>query len=263
MNILFIADIFGRPGRQILKNRLPALLTELAVDVCIANCENSAAGLGVTEKTADDLFNSGVDVLTGGNHLWDKKEVLGYLAIENRILKPANYPSRALGNRYFCKTLPNNQKIAILTLTGQAFMPPANSPFQVMEELLPELQKQSDYILVDFHAEATAEKRAFGLYFDGRVNVVIGTHTHVQTADEEILPAGTAYITDAGMTGPHHSVIGTKKEIIFEKFLTGMPVRYEVAEKGKQLNAVFISLDETTGKALQITRIKEKFPDNG
>jgi|SRR5690554_719052 len=258
MNLLFIADVFGRPGRQIVKNLLPDLLSQLSVDVCIANCENSAAGLGVTEKIADELFNAGIDVLTGGNHLWDKKEVLQYLSIEPRILKPANYPPRALGNRYFIKTLPKNQKLAILTLCGQAFMGPANSPFLEMEKLLPELQQKSDYIFVDFHAEATAEKRTFGHYFDGKVNAVIGTHTHIQTADEEILQGGTAYLTDAGMTGPHDSVIGIKKEIIFEKTMTGMPSKYEVAEDGKQFNGVFISFDEQTGRATEIKRIKEK-----
>jgi len=261
MNILFVADVFGRPGRQVVKNRLPELKTELAIDVCIANCENSASGLGITEKTADELFNAGIDVLTGGNHLWDKKEVLDYLAIENRILKPANYPPKALGSQYFIKTLPNDQKLAIITLCGQAFMSPANSPLLVMEEMLPILKEQSDFIFVDFHAEATAEKRAFGLYFDGQISAVVGTHTHVQTADEEILPGGTAYITDAGMTGPHYSVIGMKKEIIFEKMITGMPFKYEVADRGKQLNAVFISVDEKTGKATKIERIREKISD--
>lgn len=261
MNILFIADVFGRPGRQVVKSRLPGLLTELNIDVCIANCENSASGLGVTEKTADELFNSGIDVLTGGNHLWDKKEALNYLAIENRILKPANYPPRALGSKFFIKNLPNKQKLAIVNLCGQAFMGPANSPFQTLEEMLPQLKQQSDFIFVDFHAEATAEKRAFGLYFDGQVSAVIGTHTHIQTADEEILPGGTAYITDAGMTGPHHSVIGIKKEIIFEKMITGMPLKYEVAERGKQLNAVFITIDEKTGRATEIIRIREKISD--
>lgn len=262
MNILFIADIFGKPGRQIVKNRLPQLRLELAVDVCIANCENSASGLGITEKTADELFNSGIDVLTGGNHLWDKKEVLSYLSIENRIVKPANYPPKAVGNPYFFKTLPHNRKLAIVTLCGQAFMGTASSPFLVMEEMLPDLKREADYIFVDFHAEATAEKRAFGLYFDGKVSAVIGTHTHIQTADEEILPNGTAYITDAGMTGPHYSVIGVKKEIIFEKILTGMPAKYEVADKGKQLNGVFITVDEGTGKATKIARIKERIKDN-
>jgi hypothetical protein len=263
MNILFIGDIFGRPGRNVVKNRLPELKKELAVDVCVANCENSAAGLGITEKTADDVFNAGVDVITGGNHLWDKKEVFAYLAIEKRILKPVNFPPKSLGNSFFCKNLPNGKKLAVLTLCGQAFMNPVNSPFLTLEEILPTLKEAADYILVDFHAEATAEKRAFGLYFDGVVNIIVGTHTHIQTADEEILPGGTAYITDVGMTGPHNSVIGIKKEIIFEKIMTGMPVRYEVAERGKQLNAVFITLDEQSGKATKITRIKEFFSDNG
>ncbi|MFA5499062.1 MAG: TIGR00282 family metallophosphoesterase [Candidatus Cloacimonadia bacterium] len=257
MNILFIADVFGNPGRQIVKRRVPQLREELKIDVCIANCENSAAGKGVTEKTADDLFNAGVDVLTSGNHLWDKKEVYDYLAIEKRITKPLNYPPKALGNPYFVKTLPSGKKMAIVTLIGQAFMSAAMSPFLVLDEMLPELKKEADFVFVDFHAEATAEKRAFGYYFDGRVQAVVGTHTHIQTADEEILPKGTAYITDAGMTGPHDSVIGIKKEIIFEKMITGMPCRYDVADGGKQFNGVFIEVDENTGKAVQIKRIKE------
>lgn len=259
MNVLFIADVFGSPGRQVIKRRLPELREELKIDVCIANCENSASGKGVTEKTADDLFNAGIDVLTGGNHLWDKREVYEYLAIEKRIVKPANYPPNSLGNPYFVKSLPSGKKMAVVTLIGQAFMSTAISPFLALEQMLPELKKSADFVFVDFHAEATAEKKAFGLYFDGKVQAIIGTHTHVQTADEQILPKGTAYITDAGMTGPHDSVIGIKKEIIFEKMFTGMPCRYDVAEGGKELNAVFIEIDEATGRATSIKRIKELF----
>ncbi len=258
MKILFVADIFGRPGRTVVKRLLPDMIEAMKIDVCIGNCENSASGRGVTEKVAAELFNSGFDVLTGGNHLWDKREVYKYLEIEPRILKPANYPPKAIGNTIFYKNLTNGKKLAVLSLCGQVFMGTADSPFTIMEELLPILKKETNMIFVDLHAEATAEKRAFGLYFAGKISAVIGTHTHIQTADEEILPGGTAYITDAGMTGPHDSVIGVNKEIIFERMTTGMPFRAEVAESGRQLNAVAIEIDENTGAALSIERIRVK-----
>ncbi len=258
MNILFIADIFGKPGRNIIKQRVKPLISSYDIDVCIANCENAASGKGITEKIAEDLFDAGVDVLTGGNHLWDRKEVYDYLAIENRILKPANYPLKSIGNRYFIKTCSDGHKLAIITLTGQAFMNTGDSPFNILDELLPELKKETKCVFVDFHAESTAEKRAFGFYFDGRVSAVIGTHTHIQTADEEILPLGTAYMTDAGMTGPHNSVIGVIKEIAISKFLTGMPKKFEVADQGLQLNGIYIKLNPVNGKAVQLERIRAK-----
>lgn len=258
MNILFIADIFGRPGRSIVKKRVKNLISVLNIDICIANCENTASGKGITEKTAADLFDAGIDVLTGGNHLWDRKDSFNYIALEKRIVKPANYPPGAVGNPYFFKSGSNGNKLAIITLTGQAFMNVGDSPFTTLEKTLPLLTKQTKCILVDFHAESTAEKRAFGHYFDGKVSAVIGTHTHIQTADEEILPKGTAYITDAGMTGPHNSVIGITKEIAIGKFLTGMPNKFEVAETGLQLNGVYIKLNPQSGKAVHIERIREK-----
>jgi len=258
MNILFVADVFGRPGRSIVKKRIKGLKAEMNIDICIANCENAAAGKGITEKTAAELFDSGIHILTGGNHLWDRKESFDYLAVENRILKPANYPPQSIGNCFFYKTTESGHKLAILCLTGQSYMNFGDSPFTVLDQLLPILKKETNCIFVDFHAESTAEKRAFGYYFDGKVSAVIGTHTHIQTADEEILPKGTAYITDAGMTGPHNSVIGIVKEIACRRFVTGMPSKFEVAENGLELNGVVVKVNDNSGKATSIERIKEK-----
>lgn len=257
-NLLFLGDVFGRPGRVILKTYLKDLKEKYSVDLCVINGENLASGRGITEKIAAEVFNYGVDVITSGNHLWDKKEGLDYIAVETRIVKPLNYPVKAFGNPYFVKTLSNDRKMAILSLSGQAFMGPVNSPFETLEKILPEIKEITCNIFVDFHAEATAEKRTMCLYFDGEVTAIVGTHTHIQTADEEILANGTAYITDAGMTGPHDSVIGIKKEIIFEKTITGMPLRYEIATGGLEINGVLITFNETDGKALSIKRIKEK-----
>ena len=261
MNVLFIGDIFGKPGRYIIQNYLPGIIEELGIDICVANGENVAGGKGITEKTAGKLFDAGIDVFTGGNHLWDKKDSLEYIASEKRILKPINYPSAALGARYFIKTISEKNKLAIVSLIGQAFIASVNSPLFALEKILTELSMQTNKIIIDFHAEATAEKRALGLYFDGKISAFLGTHTHIQTADEEILPRGTGYITDVGMTGPHDSVIGIKKEIIFEKIKTGMPQRYETAKKGLQLNAVFLKIDDNTGKTVEIKRLKRKYND--
>ncbi len=257
MNILFIGDIFGEPGRRVIKDHLPGLKEEFQIDICIANGENVAHGKGITEKTASELFDSGIDVFTSGNHLWDRRESIEYLKIEKRIVKPLNYPDGAIGFKSYIKEI-NNKKIAIVTLVGQAFMWSANSPFTTLDEFLPELKKETDNILVDIHAEATAEKRALGYYFDGRVSAVIGTHTHIQTADEEILPSGTAYITDVGMTGPHDSVIGMDKNVVLKKLVTCMPQKFIVASEGLQINAVFIKLNDKDGKALKIQRIRRK-----
>lgn len=256
MNILFIGDIFGKPGRQIITNFLPKLISEFNIDICIANGENVAQGRGITQKTAEPLFEAGIDVFTSGNHLWDKKESLEFIKYEERILKPLNYPDKAPGNKYYLCRTSDGKTLCVLTLCAQAFMPPANSPFQIFDEYLPILRKETNNIFIDFHGEATAEKRAMGFFVDGKVSALIGTHTHIQTADEEILPNGTAYITDVGMTGPHDSVIGVDKKIILEKMTSGVPKRYEVSKQGLQINAVVIKVDEKTGKALEITRLK-------
>ena len=257
MNILFIGDIFASAGRRVTQAKVHELRERYNIDLCIANCENAASGRGITEKIAADLFNQEIDVLTGGNHLWDRKESFSYLKIERRIVKPANYPKKAIGFDYFISTTAKG-KVAIINLCGQSFMNVANSPFVTLENLIKEVKNKSDYIFVDFHAEATAEKRSFGFYFDGQVSAIVGTHTHIQTADEEILPKGTAYITDVGMTGSHDSVIGIKKEIIIEKMMTGMPNRYEPSKGGLMINAVVIEFNDQTKKAEKIFRIREK-----
>jgi hypothetical protein len=255
MNVLFIGDIYGRPGRKIIEEYLPSLKNEMAIDVCIANCENAASGNGITEKIITQLIDSGIDAFTSGNHLWDNKDSLTYLQTEKRITKPLNYSQKSFGSSYYVIGS-NSMKCAILTLAGQAFMPPANSPFEQVDQIIPEISAITNCIIVDFHAEATAEKKALAFYLDGRVSCVLGTHTHVQTADEQILKQGTGYITDVGMTGPHDSVIGVKKDIILEKILTGMPKRYEVAESGLEINAVFLQIDAQSGKTLKIERVK-------
>jgi hypothetical protein len=259
MNLIFLGDIFGKPGRNLVRNQLPGILEEFEARFCIANIENIAQGRGITEKTAAVLFDAGIDAFTSGNHLWDRRESLEYLKIEPRITKPLNFPEPALGARY-CVVEKQGVKLALLTLCGQAFMGPADSIFTTFDKIYPEIRALTPNILVDFHAEATAEKRAFAHYCAGKVTAVLGTHTHIQTADEELIN-DTAYITDAGMTGPHDSVIGIKKEIILEKMTSGMPKRYEVANKGLQINGVAIDFDEKTGRANKINRIKRKYDD--
>ncbi|HNX00564.1 MAG TPA: TIGR00282 family metallophosphoesterase [Candidatus Cloacimonadota bacterium] len=257
MRILFLGDIFGKPGRTIAQDYVPYYRKEYGIDLCIANCENIADGRGVTERTAKELFSCDIDILTSGNHLWDRQESHDYLRAEKRIVRPANYPPGAIGNQFVIAQCENGETIAIVSLVGQAFMTTALSPYFIMEELLPVLHEHTKSIFVDFHAESTAEKRAFGMNFDGRISAMIGTHTHIQTADEEILPNGTAYLTDAGMTGPHDSVIGIRKEIIIEKMITGMPLRYEVADTGNQINGVIVEIDAETGLATHIQRLRE------
>ena len=258
IRFLFLGDIFGRSGREIVKAELPSLKEEFKADFCIANCENIASGRGITEKTVKELFEAGIDAFTGGNHLWDKKDAIPYLSKEKRIVKPLNYPEAAIGSPWCILEKNSVEKLAIVCLTGQVFMQPCDSPFTIIDKYLPQIQKETRAILVDFHAEATGEKRSFGFHLDGKVSAVLGTHTHIQTADEEILPAGTAYITDVGMNGAHDSIIGVKKELILHKTLTGMPVRFEPASTGNQINAVMVEIDPKTGKVNEIIRIKRK-----
>ncbi len=258
MKILFIGDIFGKAGRSVVRRYLSALKAKEAIDLTIANCENTASGRGITERTALQLFDSGIDVLTGGNHLWDKKESFDYLKLDKRIVKPANYPT-AYGNDVFVAKLPDGTQVAILNFCGQVFMNAPVSPFISMQDYLDKLEQK--IIFVDFHAEASGEKRAFGRYFDGKISAMVGTHTHIQTADEEILAGGTAYITDVGMTGPHDSVIGVKDSCIMHRTLTGMPTRFDAATGGLQLNAVVIDIDNASGRATLIKRIREKYND--
>jgi 2',3'-cyclic-nucleotide 2'-phosphodiesterase len=255
MNILFIGDIFGRPGRDIVKTIVPKLREKYAIDFCIANAENAAAGKGLTPDLVKELLTAQIDVLTGGNHIWHKKELIPIMDSEPRIIRPLNLPQGAPGYGSGIFTIQEKYSIAVVQLVGRVFLTCVDCPFQVMRRELSRLKQQTNLIIIDMHAEATSEKIAMGWYLDGEVSAVIGTHTHVQTADEQILPRGTAYITDVGMTGPHDSVIGVKKEIILKMFLTQLPVTHEVATDNIKLHAIVISLDENTGKATNIIRL--------
>ena len=256
MKILFIGDIVGKIGRQAVKNLLPNLVNRYKIDAVIANGENAAGGFGITEKTAEDLFNCGVHIVTTGNHVWDKKEAVQYISKENRILRPLNYPPGVPGYGSIIYTLPNKEKIAVMNVSGRVFMNNLDCPFRSGRAEAEKLKESVSVVLIDFHAEATSEKIAFGYYMDGIVSAVIGTHTHVQTADEKILPGGTAYITDAGMTGPQDSVIGIEKEQIVERFLSHMPRKYDVAGGKGILSGVVIEIDEKSGKAGAIQRLQ-------
>ncbi len=257
IKVLFFGDIFGRSGREVIKDYLPALKTEYNANICLGNCENLASGRGITEKTVTELFEAGIDAFTSGNHLWDKREAIHFLEKENRIVKPINYPEAAAGNPWHIIQNNEGEKLAIVCLTGQVYMQPCDSPWRHIDLIIPVLKEITPAIFVDFHAEATGEKRTMAFYLNGRVSAVIGTHTHIQTADEEILPAGTAYISDAGMNGPHDSVIGVNKNLILQKNLTGMPIRYEPATTGNQINAVYLEIDPISGKAIKIIRIRK------
>ncbi|MCD6177003.1 MAG: TIGR00282 family metallophosphoesterase [Candidatus Cloacimonetes bacterium] len=258
MNILFIGDIFGSPGRNLIKKYLPELKREFNIDFCIANGENTAHGKGITEKTATELFLCGIDCFTSGNHIWDRKESIEYLKREPRILKPLNYHKDAIGATLYIANV-GKSKLAVVNLIGQVYMNPIDSPFIALDNILPEIKKITNNIFIDFHAEATAEKRALAFYFDGRVSALIGTHTHVQTADEDILPKKTAYISDVGMTGPHDSCIGVDKDIVIRKMITSMPQQFKPGVGGLQINAIVVGIDENTGKATGIQRILRKY----
>lgn len=255
VKLLFIGDIIGSPGRQAVGRELHRLVDRYQLDLVIANGENSAGGFGVTEETAKELFGLGVNVLTSGNHIWDKKESVPYIRREERLIRPANYPPETAGRGSVVVRTAGGVKVGVLNLEGRVFMNNLDCPFRGADYEVDRLRQETNIILVDFHAEATSEKITLGWYLDGKVSAVIGTHTHVQTADERIFPGGTAYLTDAGMTGSFDSVIGIKKELAMEKFLTQIPVRFEVAKKDVRLNGVVVEVDETTGKALAIERV--------
>jgi metallophosphoesterase (TIGR00282 family) len=249
MKILFIGDIFGAPGRRIVADHLQDIVKAQSIDLAIANGENSAGGFGITPSIAEDLFKLGLDAITTGNHIWDKRDIYDYLGRTPRLLRPANYPAENPGHGVAVV-----KNCAILNLQGRVYMPQTDCPFRTADRILAELDPAIKVRFVDFHAEVTSEKIALGWYLDGRVSAVIGTHTHVPTADTRVLPGGTAYQTDAGMTGPYDSVIGVEKEMIVNKFLTAMPVRMEAAKKKVELHSVIIDVDETTGKARSIRR---------
>jgi metallophosphoesterase (TIGR00282 family) len=235
---------------------LPEIAAAEHADLTIANGENAAGGFGITPQLAEELFTYGVDVLTSGNHIWDKKEIYEYLPRQQRLLRPANYPVGLPGSGMLVKEARNGVSVAILNLQGRAHMAPIDCPFRKADELLASLPEKVKVRFVDFHAELTSEKTAMGWYLDGRVSAVVGTHTHVPTADTRILPQGTAYQTDAGMTGPYHGIIGVDKDIILQKFLTQLPVRMEAARQGAELHGVVVQVDESTGRATAIRRIE-------
>ncbi|BBA69665.1 TIGR00282 family metallophosphoesterase [Geobacter sulfurreducens] len=255
VNILFIGDIVGSPGRQALARELHRLVDHHRVDLVIANGENSAGGFGITEETAKELFSLGIDVLTSGNHIWDKRDSFSFIGREERLVRPANYPPGTVGRGSTVVRTAGGVSVGILNLEGRVFMNNLDCPFRVADQEIERLRESTPLIFVDFHAEATSEKIALGWYLDGKVSAVVGTHTHVQTADERVLPGGTAYITDAGMTGSFDSVIGVRKELAVERFVTQMPVRFEVAKKDVRLNGVVIGVDPASGRALSIERI--------
>lgn len=254
MKILFVGDIIGETGRNAAAKIIPDLRRQYQVELCIANGENAAAGLGITPKVAEQLFSLGIDVLTSGNHIWDKKEVEAYIPQEPRLLRPANYPPKVPGKGSYLFQA-EKSTVAVLNLSGRIFLPPLDCPFQTADRILPALQAVTPLIIVDLHAEATSEKAALAWYLDGRVSAIIGTHTHVPTADERILPKGTAFITDVGMVGAKDSIIGMQPESALEKFLTQMPKKFQVAVGAPRFDAVLLTLDEVSGKALGIERI--------
>jgi 2',3'-cyclic-nucleotide 2'-phosphodiesterase len=244
MRVLFIGDIVGSPGRQIVRDRLADTVAQQHIDLVIANGENSASGFGITPRLAQELLAMGIEVLTGGNHSWDRKEIVEFMPHEPRLLRPANFPEGNAGSGLYVGTAKNGVKYAVLNLQGRVFMTPIDDPFRKADCLLAKLPEDVAFVLVDMHAETTSEKLAMGWHLDGRVTAVVGTHTHVATADEHVLPGGTAFITDVGMTGPHGGVIGMDKEAIIRKFLDGLPTRFEVASGDVQMNCVLIETDD-------------------
>jgi metallophosphoesterase (TIGR00282 family) len=258
MKILFIGDIVGSPGREAVKTLVPLLREEYRLDFVIANAENAAGGSGIIPRVANELFDAGVDVLTSGDHIWKRKEIFEIINSESRILRPVNFPSGAPGRGCNVFTARDGIKLGVINAQGRVFLEALECPFKTIRQAVEGIPSEVKVIVVDMHAEATSEKVALGWYLDGLVSAVIGTHTHIQTADERVLPAGTAFITDAGMTGPMDSVIGRRVEDVLERFLTAVPTRFNVAEANVQLHGVVVDIDESTGHARSIVRIQRK-----
>jgi 2',3'-cyclic-nucleotide 2'-phosphodiesterase len=254
MRILFIGDIFASYGRRIVADHLTDIVSAQAIDLAIANAENSAGGFGITPSIAEELFDLGLDVLTTGNHVWDKKEIYDYFVKRPQVIRPANYPDGCPGAGVYIAQAKNGVPVAVMNLQGRTYMPSTDCPFRKADQLIAALDPSVRVRFVDFHAEVTSEKTAMGWYLDGRVSAVIGTHTHIPTADTRILAQGTAYQTDCGMTGSYQSVIGVDRELIIRRFLTALPARMEPASGGVELHSVIIDVDETTGKATAIRR---------
>jgi len=258
MKILFIGDIVGSPGREAVGKLLPQLKKEWALDFIIANAENAAGGSGITPAVADELFGLGIDVLTSGDHIWKKREIFEIIQEEERILRPLNFPVGAPGRGAAVFSTKNGIKVGVINVQGRVFMEALECPFRTTAEAVAELTQTAKIIIVDIHAEATSEKVALGWYLDGKVTAVLGTHTHIQTADEKILPQGSAYITDVGMAGSFDSVIGRRVEDVLERFVSCIPIRFEVARDNIQLHGAVLDIDENSGRAKSITRIQKK-----
>lgn len=254
MRFLFVGDVCGRTGRMAFAKYTPKLRREYAIDVVIVNGENIAGGRGISRKTLDELYRAGADIVTSGNHIWDNKEIYEFIDDEPFLVRPANYPDGALGKGY-CLYPFRSKVIGVMNLSGRVFMPSVDCPFQKVEEILREIKGKADILILDFHAEATSEKMSMGWYLDGRVQIVVGTHTHIQTADECVLPQGTAYLTDLGMVGATNSVLGMEKEGVLEKFLTCRPVRFKVAEGSFIYSSLFVDIDEEKKKIKKLERI--------
>jgi metallophosphoesterase (TIGR00282 family) len=255
IRLLFIGDIVGKPGRDCIRVGLAAIVDYHQVDFVIANVENAAGGFGITREIGEQLLDLGVDVMTSGNHIWDKKEALDYIGIEARLLRPANFPAGAPGNGSYLARSRDGRSVGVVNVMGRVFMTPLDDPFVAVQRELDKLRERTRIVFVDFHAEATSEKLAMGWYLDGKATAVVGTHTHVQTADDRILPKGTAYLTDAGMTGPHDSIIGVEVEPALARFMTAMPQKFETATANPRLNGVIVEADEQTGRATEIERL--------
>jgi metallophosphoesterase (TIGR00282 family) len=256
MNILFIGDIMGEPGRRVLLKHLSRVVQDQQIDLVVGNGENAAGGFGITPEIAEELFDLGLSAITLGNHAWDKREAFEYLQKEDRVIRPANYPEGVPGKGVCIIETVHGERLGVLQLMGRVFMPLVDCPFQVAERELSVLKPLTHHILVDMHAETTSEKMAMAYFLDGKVSAIVGTHTHVQTADEQILPQGTGYITDVGMTGPVQSVIGMKPNLVIQKFLTQLPRRFEVATGPSVLSAAVLKLNHMTGKTTQIIRLR-------
>lgn len=255
LKTLVLGDIVGRPGREVVEKRLPALIQREGIHFVVANGENSAGGSGITPEVTKRLFPCGLDVITSGDHIWKKKEAIQLLEKEPRILRPANYSPMALGRGWTVVDSHSGISVGVINLLGRVFMQPVDCPFRTVDEVLKEVSRKTKIIIVDMHAEATSEKIAMGWYLDGRVSAVVGTHTHVQTADERILPNGTAYITDLGMTGPYKSILGRDIDRVLKAIITQMPTRFEIAEKDVRMSGAIITIESSTGKALEIKRL--------
>ncbi|MFH1228538.1 MAG: TIGR00282 family metallophosphoesterase [Planctomycetota bacterium] len=256
LKVLVIGDIVGSPGREIIKQKLPGILKSQRINFCIANGENVAGGSGITPLLAEELFSNGIDVITTGDHIYKRKEIIPYLQTKPGILRPANYSPDAAGSGYgVFKTSSAGVKIAVINLQGRVFMPPSDCPFHAVDLIIKNISSQTKIIIVDIHAEATSEKIALGWYLDGKTSLVFGTHTHIQTSDEKVLPKGTAYITDVGMTGPYESVIGRSTENVLSAFITQMPTHFDVAKDDVKLGGAIVTIDSKSGKALGIKRI--------